>query len=52
MAEALDELDERYGGVESYQLGPAGMHADQLEALREQLVVRDPDRCAIPPPAE
>jgi protein-tyrosine phosphatase len=42
MAEALDELDGTYGGVESYLLGPAGMDAKQLEALREQLVVTEP----------
>jgi protein-tyrosine phosphatase len=47
MTEALDELDERYGGVESYLLGPAGMQTDQLDALREQLVARDPGERAV-----
>ena len=38
MAEALDVLDQDYGGAESYLTGPAGMPASTLERLRELLV--------------
>ncbi|MHB8437326.1 MAG: tyrosine-protein phosphatase, partial [Acidimicrobiales bacterium] len=39
MAGALDELDDRYGGIESYLAGPAGMNEETLIALRDNLVV-------------
>ncbi|MHB8457897.1 MAG: tyrosine-protein phosphatase [Acidimicrobiales bacterium] len=39
MAGALDELDDRYGGIESYLAGPAGMTEETLIALRDNLVV-------------
>jgi len=38
MAETLSELDQAYGGVEAYLLGPAGVPAGTLERLRELLV--------------
>lgn len=44
MHEALDHLDDRYGGVERYLTGPAGMTPDALARLRRVLVEerRDP----------
>jgi protein-tyrosine phosphatase len=39
MASALDQLDERYGGVEAYLLGDAGMSHGDLAALRQHLTV-------------
>ena len=38
MAEALDELAHRYGGIEAYLCGPAGMSPDTLQRLRATLV--------------
>jgi protein-tyrosine phosphatase len=38
MQQALEELDGRYGGVEAYLTGPAGMQADDLRSLREVLL--------------
>lgn len=38
MAEALDDLDRRHGGIESYLLGPAGMQGGDLAELRRVLV--------------
>jgi protein-tyrosine phosphatase len=38
MASALDDLDTRYGGVESYLTGPAGMRPGDLRDLRRRLV--------------
>jgi protein-tyrosine phosphatase len=38
MARALADLDARYGGVEPYLTGPAGMRRDDLEALRKRLL--------------
>jgi protein-tyrosine phosphatase len=38
MAQALDDLDRRYGGVEAYLTGPAGVVAADLRILRERLV--------------
>ncbi len=38
MAETLARLDERYGGIEPYLLGPAGLDDVTLERLREALV--------------
>jgi protein-tyrosine phosphatase len=38
MEDALAELDRRYGDVEGYLTGPAGMGADDLRALRRQLL--------------
>lgn len=38
MARALDELDDRHGGVEAYLTGPAGMAAADLQVLRARLV--------------
>ncbi|HEU0042708.1 MAG TPA: tyrosine-protein phosphatase [Jiangellaceae bacterium] len=38
MAQALDDLDRRYGGVEAYLTGPAGVTAADLQVLRERLV--------------
>lgn len=43
MAQALDELDETYGGIESYLLGPGGMRPAALAALRTALVIWDPE---------
>jgi protein-tyrosine phosphatase len=39
MAEALQVLDERHGGVEAYLTGPAGLPATTLHRLRELLTV-------------
>jgi len=41
MAQALDDLDRRHGGVEAYLTGPAGLAAADLQALRERLVGPD-----------
>lgn len=38
MARALRELDETYGGVEAYLLGPCGMNAAAVHALQTGLV--------------
>ena len=38
MAQALDELDHRHGGVDAYLTGPAGMAPGDLRTLRERLV--------------
>ena len=38
MAAALDYLDDRYGGIERYATGPAGMHPDAVAALRIRLI--------------
>jgi protein-tyrosine phosphatase len=38
MAEALDRIDETFGGVVPYLLGPAGMSEAQLAALRAELI--------------
>jgi len=38
MQQALDELDRRYGNVERYLTGPAGMRAEDLHALRRRLL--------------
>src|SRR5262249_21326846 len=38
MARALDELDDRQGGIEASLTGPAGMAAADLQALRARLV--------------
>lgn len=37
MARALDDLDDRHGGVEAYLTGPARMAAADLRTLRERL---------------
>ncbi|HZM39976.1 MAG TPA: tyrosine-protein phosphatase [Acidimicrobiales bacterium] len=37
MAQALDDLDRRYGGIETYLTGPAGLAAADLQVLRERL---------------
>ncbi|MGP0030290.1 MAG: tyrosine-protein phosphatase [Acidimicrobiales bacterium] len=38
MQHALEELDCRFGGVATYLQGPAGMHPDHLETLRQRLL--------------
>jgi protein-tyrosine phosphatase len=38
MAETLDRLDQRYGGIEAYLLGPAGLDTETLDRLRHELV--------------
>ena len=38
MEHALDELDGRYGDIESYLTGPAGMRLEDVETLRLRLV--------------
>ena len=38
MAQALRELDQAYGGIREYLLGPGGMSAQTLSALRANLV--------------
>lgn len=38
MAAALEAVDDRYGGIEDYLLGPAEMTAPGLEFLRNELV--------------
>jgi protein-tyrosine phosphatase len=35
---AFDEIDQRHGGVQRYLLGPAGLSAAELQALRERLL--------------
>jgi protein-tyrosine phosphatase len=40
MEEALAHLDDKYGGVEQYLTGPAGMRKEDLEALRTRLLER------------
>lgn len=40
MAEALEELDGTYGGIDAYLIGPAGMAPDDVEQLRRRLVSR------------
>lgn len=40
MKEALGHLDDRYGGVEEYLTGPAGIRKEDLETLRARLVNR------------
>lgn len=42
MEAALDHLDTRYGGIESYLTGPAGMSGEHLERLRERLLEPPP----------
>jgi protein-tyrosine phosphatase len=38
MAEALDHLDQEYGGINEYLLGPCGLSAARLDNLRRNLV--------------
>jgi protein-tyrosine phosphatase len=38
MADTLTQLDEQFGGIEAYLLGPAGLDADTLTQLRQRLV--------------
>jgi protein-tyrosine phosphatase len=38
MANALEELDRRFGGIEPYLTGPAGMAPADIQALQERLV--------------
>jgi len=38
MQQALDDLDRRYGSVDDYLQGPAGLHPDDLRALRQRLL--------------
>ncbi len=38
MQHALEDLDQNYGGVEEYLLGPTGMDGDAMQALREHLI--------------
>jgi protein-tyrosine phosphatase len=40
MEEALQQLDDQFGGIEAYLLGPAGLDTDTLGRLRAQLVQR------------
>ncbi len=40
MAEAVDELLSRPGGVEGFITGPAGLAPDELAALRDHLIAR------------
>jgi protein-tyrosine phosphatase len=42
MEAALDHMDSRHGGVESYLTGPAGMTREHLEVLRERLLEPPP----------
>jgi protein-tyrosine phosphatase len=42
MQHALEDLDRRYGGVNQYLQGPAGMHADNLRKLRLRLLTALP----------
>jgi hypothetical protein len=42
MAEALGELDDTYGGIAGYLLGPGGMRPATLAALRTALLSRNP----------
>jgi protein-tyrosine phosphatase len=44
MEHALDELDRRFGGIESYLTGPAGMQPVDIETLRLRLVSARSDR--------
>ena len=39
MQQALEELERRYGGVDNYLQGPAGMQSEQLRMLRQRLLV-------------
>lgn len=38
MAKALQSLDETYGGIERYLLGPCGMSRTALNALKTALI--------------
>jgi len=38
MAKALDDLDRRFGGIEAYLTGPAGMSMVAIQTLRDRLV--------------
>jgi hypothetical protein len=38
MATALAELDETYGGIESYLLGPCQMEPAALQAVKKVLI--------------
>ena len=38
MQQALEDLDHRYGGVEPYLTGPAGMRTIDLQVLRGRLL--------------
>ena len=38
MQDALTEVDRKYGGVEAYLTGPAGMQSHDLVALRKGLL--------------
>jgi protein-tyrosine phosphatase len=40
MEQALEELDRRFGGIEAYLTGPAGVTGDVITALRRRLVLR------------
>jgi protein-tyrosine phosphatase len=44
MADAIDEVETVYGGIEAYLTGPAGLTPDRLARLRELLVVPAPQR--------
>ena len=39
MEHALDELDRRYGSIEAYLTGPAGLQPEDIETLRLRLVM-------------
>jgi hypothetical protein len=43
MQHALEDLDRRYGSVERYLQGPAGMHPDNLQTLRARLLAPLPE---------
>ena len=38
MRETLEQLDEQFGGIEAYLLTQAGLDAETLARLRDQLV--------------
>jgi protein-tyrosine phosphatase len=38
MAETLDQLDQQFGGIEAYLLGPGGLDAETLARLRHVLI--------------
>lgn len=42
MQETLEHLDADYGGVETYLTGPAGVRKEDLETLRDRLLVTGP----------
>lgn len=43
MASALDEMEEKHDGIEGYLLGPGGMTAATLTALKDALLCRSAD---------